>query len=83
MLYLGRREMHHSLSYVAFSRAIKLSHIGIASGMDSNCITTMIRNMKKVQSILEEDNRLDCTERQIIVKFSAIYVVISILLLSY
>ena len=62
ILNLGEKEKEHGLSYVAFSRATKLSNIGITGGMAGNRLTVKIANMKKVKNRLEEDNRLNTLE---------------------
>ena len=83
ILHLGQREREYGLSYVVFSRAIKLSYIGIAGGIDSNCITTIIRVTKKVKLRLEEDMRLDGIERHTILKLNYRGAALLILSLSY
>ena len=59
---LGSKEKEHGLSYVAFSRATKLSNIGITGRTAGNHLTTKIATMKKVKNRLEEDNSLDTLE---------------------
>jgi hypothetical protein len=49
----------HGLSYVAFSRATRLSNIGIIGGMDGPRLTSAISKLKKVKNRLMEDVRLD------------------------
>mgnify|MGYP005698177475 CR=1 FL=1 len=56
VMNLGANEKEHGLSYVAFSRATKLSNIGITGGMAGNCLTTTVKKMK---NRLEEDNSLN------------------------
>ena len=59
ILKLGSKEREHGLSYVGFSRATKLSDIGITGGLAGNCLTTSISIQKKIQRRLEEDIRLE------------------------
>ena len=62
ILKLGQMEKEHGLSYVAFSRATKLSDIGITGGISGSRLTTKISNMLKVKKRLKEDERLDNLE---------------------
>ena len=59
ILKLESKERKHSLSYVGFSRATKLSDIGITGGLAGNYLTTSISIQKKLQRRLEEDKRLE------------------------
>jgi hypothetical protein len=61
VIKLGKSEREHgSMSYVAFSRATRLSNIGIIGGMDGPRLTSAISKLKKVKNRLIEDVRLDC-----------------------
>ena len=59
ILKLGSKEREHGLSYVAFSRATKLSDIGITGGLAQNCLITSVSSQKKLHRRLEEDKRLE------------------------
>jgi ATP-dependent DNA helicase PIF1 len=58
VIKLGPKEMEHGLTYVAFSRATRLSNIGIIGGIPETRLTTQIRNQQKLQKRLVEDQRL-------------------------
>ena len=63
VLNLGNSEREHGLSYVGFSRATKLSDIGISGGLPGNRITSTISKMIKVKKGLEEDKALNRLEQ--------------------
>ena len=72
ILNLGTREKEHGLSYVGFSRATKLSDIGITGGMSGNCLTSKISKMAKLKKRLKEDKLLDRLESMTIDKLNGI-----------
>ena len=59
VIKLGKSEREHGLSYVAFSRATRLSNIGIIGGMDGPRLTSAISKLKKLKNRVKEDERLD------------------------
>ena len=61
---LGDKEREHGLSDVGFSKATKLSHIGIAGGIFGTRITIMMSQMKEIRLIFQEDKVLDGLEEQ-------------------
>ena len=64
VLNLGRKEMDHGLTYVAFSRATKIGSIAIAGGITFERISSQLANMRKVQVRKGEDVRLAALTQQ-------------------
>lgn len=83
ILHLRQRERDHGVSYTAFSRATKLSNIGIAGGFPGTRTTNMISRMKKIKLRLEEDKRLDDFGEQTILDLNSIREALLSLSLSY
>ena len=55
---IGSTEKEHGTSYVAFSRATKLSNICVGSGFSVERLTTMISKGKRLINRLVEVERL-------------------------
>ena len=55
---LEKRERSHGLSYVAFSRAKRLSQIGILGALPLDRLTMKISNQSRMTSRLQEELRL-------------------------
>ena len=56
---LGKDETTLGLAYVAFSRATKLSNIGIVGGVTKERLTTVIQNKKSLERRIKADKLLD------------------------
>ena len=59
ILNLGANEREHGLSYVGFSRATRVSDVGIVGGIQSDRLCSKIAKMKKLKDRVVEDKRLD------------------------
>jgi hypothetical protein len=58
VLNLGEKERDHGLTYVAFSRASRLSLIGIRGGFSKERFTSKIKNHAKMKPRIKEETRL-------------------------
>ena len=58
VLTLGNKEMAHGLTYVAISRATRVSNIGIRGGLTFARISSKLADMKKMRVRKIEDQRL-------------------------
>jgi ATP-dependent exoDNAse (exonuclease V) alpha subunit len=61
---LGRKEVEHGLSYVAFSRVRRFQDIGIIGGVSGDRLTSQIAKQAKLKKRLTEDARLNLLEKQ-------------------
>ena len=59
ILDLGKQEMSLGLSYVAFSRATRLSNIGIVGGITKERLTTVIQKKAGLKRRQNADKLLD------------------------
>ena len=57
VLYLGKLEKEHGLTYTAFSRATKFSDVGIFDGFESTRFTHKIPQQSKMGPRLAEEKR--------------------------
>ena len=57
VLHLGKREKEHGLTYTAFSRATKFSHVGVYDGLEAARFLFKIPNQKLMAPRLAEEER--------------------------
>lgn len=58
ILHLGNKEREHGLTYTAMSRAKRVEDILLPEGLGEDRLCQKIKNIKKMQSRIEEEKRL-------------------------
>ena len=64
VLTLGNKEIAHGLTYVAISRATRVSNIGIRGGLNFAIISSKLADKKKMRVREIEDQRLAAIDEE-------------------